>query len=217
MRADAQGEQGIGRTLIAYAALGVLILFLLPLSPFIAFAILWANFQDRRLVRRFRRQWPGRQGLLVYSGSPHWQAFIESRWLPLLGDRLAVVNWSERATWASRHPLEKRLFERFAGSREFNPVAIILGPAGEPQGPPDGHPDGDQGELPVRAIRWAGERMLFREREVRVVRFWRAFRDHKHGRAARLRAAERELFDTIGVSPPTPFPEPRLPGAGVDA
>jgi hypothetical protein len=56
--------------------------------------------------------------------------------------------------------------------------------------------------LEVRAFRyWAGHRefnplaILFPERgRVGTVRFWRAFREFKHGRDMELRKAERELF-----------------------
>ena len=189
--------------------MGVLLLFLLPLSPFIALAFLWANLQDARLVRRFRARWPGRRGLVIYSNSPHWQAFVEERWLPSLSERAVVLNWSERATWAARHPLEHRLFERFAGSREFNPLAIVFAaPVSASRSPPgeaDGAGRGEEHQAGT-ALRWAVGKVFFREREVRVVRFWRAFRDYRHGRPARLRDAERELFEAFGMAPPGELP-----------
>jgi hypothetical protein len=41
----------------------------------------------------------GKRGVLITSDSPHWQQHIEERWLPRLGDRLALINWSERSRW----------------------------------------------------------------------------------------------------------------------
>ena len=64
----------------------------------------------------------GRLGLLVYSDSPLWRSRIESEWLPRLGDRVAVLNWSERRTWHADDPLV-RLF-RGCGVRA--PVLIAL-------------------------------------------------------------------------------------------
>ncbi len=53
---------------------------------------------------------------------------------------------------------------------------------------------------------WAGRRefnpvaiAFLPDGTVEVVRFWRAFRDFKHGKAARLRAAERRLEEIAGV------------------
>ena len=204
--------------MVGYLALAVLALFLLPLAPFIALAFLWANLRDAHLVRTFRKERPGRFGLLVYSNSPHWQRFIEERWIPRLEDRAVVVNWSERSTWATKHPLEQKVFRRFAGAFEFNPIAIVLARMETPRGD-DANGAGAIGarsadaarEAPaVIALRWAIGRLLFRQREVRVVRFWRAFRDHKHGRSARLRAAELEMFAAFGVSPPDEITAPSV-------
>ena len=53
---------------------------------------------------------------------------------------------------------------------------------------------------------WAGDRefnplaIVIPERgPVHVIRFWRAFRDHKHGKDRALRAAEAELAEAVGV------------------
>lgn len=114
-----------------------------------------------RAVRRFRSVW-GTQGkdlLLVYSNSPHWQRYVEETWLPKWGRRAVVLNWSERSGW-SRSNAEVALFRAFAGAREFNPLGIVVPAIG---------------------------------RHVDVVRFWRAFKDFKHGKDRRLREAEAEL------------------------
>jgi hypothetical protein len=103
--------------------------------------------------------------LLVYSNSPHWQAYIEERWLPRLQPLAIVLNWSERAQWPKQHPFEAAIFRTWAGDREFNPLAIVI-PAHGP---------------------------------VQVIRFWRAFRDYKHGKDHALRVAEHELELAVGV------------------
>lgn len=63
-----------------------------------------------------------RIGLLVYSDSPLWQSRIESEWLPRLGNRVAVLNWSERGTWLDDDPLVRL----YRGIRERPPLFIAL-------------------------------------------------------------------------------------------
>ena len=132
------------------------------------------SWRKWRAVRRFRAAWGvhGKDLLLVYSNSPHWQQYIEETWLPRWGHRAVVLNWSERSTWKGSARAEVELFRAFAGDREFNPLGIAV-----PQ----------QG------------------RHARVVRFWRAFREHKHGKARLLIEREAELdrcLGTVGASAP---------------
>lgn len=105
----------------------------------------------------------GRFILFVYSNSPNWKDYIETNILPRIESHAVTLNWSERKRWNDEHPFEKRVFRRWAGYTEFNPVAIIFPPAGE----------------------------------VKVIRFWLAFRDYKHGKADRLKRAEEELFKEV--------------------
>jgi hypothetical protein len=134
---------------LAFVAVGVLAYL----------AYVWRQW---RAVQHFRRKWrpEGKDLLIVYSNSPHWQRYVEDNWLPKWGDRAVVLNWSNRRAWMRENGPEIALFRAFAGSREFNPLGIVVPAAG---------------------------------RHVRVVRFWRAFRDFKHGKVATLTAAEVEL------------------------
>jgi hypothetical protein len=68
----------------------------------------------------------GRYALVVYSNSPVWQEYFESQILPALGTRAAILNWSEHTRWDLTFPVV--LFRIFAGSREFNPIAIVFEP-----------------------------------------------------------------------------------------
>ena len=149
--------------LLCVAVLPILLLAL----PFLAVAAWWGRRKRRRLQREFHHRWGkrGKRLLLVYSNSPNWQAYVEKNWLPRLEAVAVVLNWSERNTWAERHPLEGHIFRAWAGEQEFNPIAIVI--------PVDG--------------------------PVRVIRFWRAFRDYKHGKDRTLRAAEGELEAALGV------------------
>jgi hypothetical protein len=113
----------------------------------------------------------GHQGidvLLVTSNSPNWQSYIASEWLPRLSGRAVVLNWSDRQRWDREPPAAVAAFRTYAGSRDFNPLAIHFDAAGR----------------------------------VRVIRFWRAFRDYKHGKPHALRKAEASLFAHLGLEPP---------------
>jgi hypothetical protein len=142
----------------------ILLYAIAAMALFLFFTLGIVAWQGAAAIRRFRRQY-GREGkdlLLVYSNSPHWQQYVESEWLPRWRERAVVVNWSERSRWSGREP-EIVLFRSIAGSREYNPIAIVV----PPKGP------------------------------VRVVRFWRAFRDKKHGKDSPLENAERELQSAL--------------------
>jgi hypothetical protein len=68
----------------------------------------------------------GRPILFVYSESPNWQTYIESRILPRINGRAVVLNWSQRRLWTSACPWEARFFRHFAGTRDFNPLALVF-------------------------------------------------------------------------------------------
>jgi hypothetical protein len=151
-------------------------------------AWLWALWRKATAVRQFQAAWQcqGKDLLLVYSNSPHWKTYIETEWLPRWGSRAVVLNWSERQRWRAEHPHEAQMFSAFAGSREFNPLAIV-----------------------VRGGGW---------RDVRIVRFWRAFRDYKHGKDATLRRAEATLEQILasrGNNSPLTAANPRFSEAGL--
>jgi hypothetical protein len=64
--------------------------------------------------------------VVVYSNSPHWQTYFERQVLPAVQGRAVVLNWSERRRW--RWSLAVALFRVFGGSRNFNPLALIVRP-----------------------------------------------------------------------------------------
>lgn len=106
----------------------------------------------------------GKRVLFVYSNSPLWQSYIEERILPRLPHGSVVLNWSERRRWRW-WSLSATVFQFFGGSREFNPLAVV-----------------------VRPLRW-----------VRVFRFWRAFRDAKHGDRTALHLVETQFFEYLEI------------------
>ena len=101
-----------------------LVIFLLCL-PF----MLIGQFAYGFLLHRWFERTLGASGkriLVVYSRSPNWQSYIESNWLPILEPHVVVLNWSDRGDWGRWPPLQVRLFRRYAGVREFNPMAILF-------------------------------------------------------------------------------------------
>jgi hypothetical protein len=163
--------------------------FLVLLSPILLAYSVWDDYRSRALRRQFLRRWPGKRGLLVYSSSPNWQTYVEKHWLPTLGEQVVILNWSERATWAQRYPFEQRVFRRYGGEREFNPLAIIFKPR--------------QRFATLRAwlhgIRRLDPLGMFapNSRDTAVVRFFQAFREYKHGKDRLLRTKEMEMFEAL--------------------
>jgi hypothetical protein len=167
---------------------------LLPVVVTLPITYYWRHWRTNQIRREFGQRWgsEGKRGILVYSNSPHWKAHINQHWLPRVGKYVVVMNWSEKTKWHSTSPLEANVFHRFAGDREFNPLAIIFP---EPR-------------TPLRTLladAWRRKdpvALLFPNTNVEVIRFWMAFRDFKHGRRSSLRTAEKKLFDALRVSPP---------------
>ena len=119
---------------------------------------------------------PGKRGILVYSNSPNWQQYIEQNWLPRIGSQFVLLNWSNRSKWPVEAPFEARVFRRFAGDREFNPLAIIF--RARPIG-----------------------MLAPNTRNTVVIPFFQAFRDFRHGKGSLLHAKEAELFSHCDDAP----------------
>ena len=111
-------------------------LFLLLLPLIVAWMVVWIPLYGTwrlgsgiifRAWFRKRHASRGRTILFVYSNSPNWQQYVEANLLPRFGHRALVLNWSERRSWSR---WEGGFFNRFAGSREFNPAALVYRPDG---------------------------------------------------------------------------------------
>jgi hypothetical protein len=71
----------------------------------------------------------GRKGkliLFVYSDSPNWRDYIETKILPRIETCSVVLNWSRRREWESSMKFEASLFNHWAGAGEFSPTAIFF-------------------------------------------------------------------------------------------
>jgi hypothetical protein len=93
----------------------VIAVLLWLISALLLLSVVWLTWCPRR-----------RYALVVYSSSPIWQEYFETQVIPRLGERAAVLNWSERKRWTPSLPV--MLFRVFGGAREFNPIAMVFQP-----------------------------------------------------------------------------------------
>lgn len=93
--------------------------------PFNSLFEWWLKYQFWRRHGRF-----GRFVLFVYSDSPNWKDYVEANILPRIAKHAVTLNWSRRREWARSSPFEAKIFRRWAGAEEFNPLAIIITPDG---------------------------------------------------------------------------------------
>jgi len=154
-------SQRAGRRLSARPALWLVVFVL---SPLLLLILLAYGISVVLLHLALWLTWGplGRRVLFVYSNSPVWQGYIEQNLLPRLPENAIVLNWSERRNW-NRWTLSYLAFCFFGGSREFNPLAIVIQPL----------------------------------RRARCFRFWKAFRDFKHGNLHALAKVESEFFEQV--------------------
>ena len=67
----------------------------------------------------------GKRVLIVYSRSPNWQEYIESRWIKPYTSQIVVLDWSNRSEWTKPFPLQVKVFRYWGRSKEYNPMAIL--------------------------------------------------------------------------------------------
>jgi|SRR6185503_9977009 len=71
-------------------------------------------------------KWRQRFVLFVYSDSPIWKEYIETKVIPKLQKHAVILNWSERKAW--KNSLAILAFRYFGGYRNFNPLALVFRP-----------------------------------------------------------------------------------------
>lgn len=120
-------------TIGALAAIAVTKLptfFWLAFGALALLSIAWRRYESLSAIRAFRRTFgPQKDFLLVYTESPHWQPYIEQRWIPRWGQRMVLFNRSR--PW-SKEQVEARLWQSIRWDREHTPLAIILPRRGWP-------------------------------------------------------------------------------------
>ena len=117
--------------------------------------------------------------LFVYSNSPNWKEYIEDNILPKISEKAIVVNWSERNEWDwEDKALELRIFQHWTGlSRYFQ--------KGKKKW--DGR---EFNPIAITFVPWC---------RVKVFRFWKPFKDYKHGKDKKLKELESKLYKTLSI------------------
>lgn len=123
-----------------FAAFGVVVAFatevLWLMVPVAAIAVALAGYIAKQKigihagVRYLQEQ--EQLGLVVYSDSQLWKSHIEEHWLPRLGSRVAVLNWSDRRQWDPSDPVVQLFRGAIDVHEDFNPAVILLRPNKRP-------------------------------------------------------------------------------------
>jgi hypothetical protein len=168
-----QTLQGIGILIIIFGFFFCFLFWILILHPgiiivgilVVIFAVLCHLLRGIYIRYLWERKWAGegKRVLIVYSRSPNWKEYIESKWIEQLGSHLVILDWSDRSKWTKPFSLEVKAFKYWGGARAFNPIAILFPKRGR----------------------------------VRVIRFWKPFRDYRHGKIYNLQKAEDKLFTFV--------------------
>lgn len=156
-------------------AIPVLVIMLYSLPFLIVSKIL--NLLWFRL--RVKRSWypKGKFLLYVYSNSENWKEYIEKNIIPRIKDKAVILNWSERKEWLDKANLESKIFKHFAGVNKFTWAVSKRNKTG------------------IKGTEYNPIAILYpRKGKVRVLRFFQAFKDYKHGKDIKLKKLEKELF-----------------------
>ena len=96
--------------------------------PYLAVNGVFNFYRGQWLRMRFRKKWgsEGKTILFVYSESPNWKDYIEREIIPKLSPYAVSLNYSRRAEWKHKKPLEAKIWKQWSGAREFNPMAIVI-------------------------------------------------------------------------------------------
>jgi hypothetical protein len=68
----------------------------------------------------------GKDVLFVYSESPNWEEYLQSKVIPKVEHRAHLLNWSERKKWRVWKSMPVLVFHLFAGQRNMNPMALCF-------------------------------------------------------------------------------------------
>ena len=105
--------------LLLVTVLGVA--FLVVRFPFVKIYEQWLKHQFWQRHGKF-----GRFVLFVYSDSPNWKDYVEENILPRIESHVITLNWSKRGEWQKTNPFEAKVFNHWAGRKNFNPMAILF-------------------------------------------------------------------------------------------
>ena len=160
------------------------IIFVILLPLWIVLALLfgiWYLIYSLWLGFLVKLKWypEGKNLLFVYSNSPNWKEYIENNILTKLSGKAVIVNWSERSKWNwGNKPLELKIFRHWTGVNRY----FLKGKKKW---------DGEEfNPAAITFIPWW---------KPKILRFWKAFKDHKHGKEKRVKDLENQLFKILNL------------------
>ncbi len=153
-----------------FVVLPVIIFFVFPIVFFQILKSLW-------FAIKVHLYWypKGKYLLFVYSESPNWKEYIETKILPKISDNAVILNWSEHGKW-NENNLEVQIFRHWANFLQFS--------SRSPKKPPWK----EFCPLAVTFVPWW---------HPKSIRFWKAFKDFKHGKKQKLEENEKKLFEIL--------------------
>ena len=155
------------------------ILCLPIIIPVSIFFILLSLIESTFLILLVRINWipRGKNTLFVYSQSPVWKDYIEKNIIPKISSQSIIMDWSERKSF-NEWSLEYGVFKFWTGVRKHT--------------------------IKSKA-KWSGTdynpiAIIFKPWwSPKVIRFWDAFKDYKHGHGQKLQELENELFNLLNI------------------
>ena len=170
-----QIQQGKIKTF--FITIFVTFIFLL-LAPVIIVLLLSYFLRGKWLGFQVRQKWfPKRKFLLfVYSDSPSWKEYIEQNIIPKISSKATIINWSERSQWEWKGTLELKVFRHWTGVSQYF----------------------DRGRKKWNGKEFCPAAVVFNPWwKPKVIRFWQAFKDFKHGKDFGLKKCEKDFFDLV--------------------
>lgn len=156
--------------------IGMLIIVIPILLPLFVFKLL----KDIWLGLQASQQWhpKGKRLLFVYSDSPNWKEYIETNILPKIEKKVVILNWSNHQQW-NTESLEVQIFKHWANWINHPTISKRKPPWRE------------FCPMAITFVPWWNPK---------CIRFWRAFKEYKHGKNQLLMEREQELLTILKIA-----------------
>lgn len=179
---------GLKELLFSLILVLLYVLYVVPLMIFWGtYRVVWSFW----LGLRVRLLWypKGKFLVFVYSNSPTWKNYTETNILPRIRPYAVIMNWSERSYWNYKwKPLKFQVFEHWAGISRYKSRGKIAWREKSDLGGMVGWGGEEFNPIAIVFVPWW---------KPKVLRFFKAFNDFKHGKKRVLRDLETKLFETL--------------------
>lgn len=96
-----------------------IVVFLIPIIPYLLIVEIIFRIEFQIFSMRTKKK-----VILINSDSPIWHDYIFDNIVPLFGDKVLTLNWSQRNVW-DKSKWEVKAFNHWGGNYEYNPLIII--------------------------------------------------------------------------------------------